>query len=899
MPHRLRNSGRAILAGLTFSLAATAVQAQRAQQPPAPTPADLRMEWWQRHEQMEGASLLKGVRWQHLGPTNISGRATDAAILQPRGATYTIFVAEATGGLWRSKNEGVTWEPVFDQGPTSSIGDVTVASSNPSIVWVGTGEANIFRSSNAGAGVWKSTDGGDTFRHMGLVGTSTIPRILIHPSSPDVVFVAASGNEWSDNPDRGVFKTTDGGRTWNKVLFVSNRTGAIDLVMDPRDPNTLYAATWQRVREKWNDPRNEPNYSESGIWKSTDGGANWTQINSGLPEGRFRGRIGIDVARSNPNVLYAFVDNYEIGREPPAGETDAYGRPRGGVIKGATIYRSDNAGASWRQVSESSPAMERASGTYGWVFGQVRVDPNNENKVFFMGLGLNVSEDGGKTFTQLRGMHGDHHGLWVDPANSSYMVNNNDGGTYVSYDNGANWRFFREIPAVQFFNVGADMDTPFRVYGSVQDHGSFRGVVDLTRGRNMIQATAWESAPGGEGSSHAIDPTNPATVYSAGFYGNISRTDMHTGEAKNITPRPNEGEMAFRGQWVAPFILSPHNPNVMYHGFNVLHRSMDRGDTWERISPDLSHNDPAKYGDIPYQTIFSISESPFQFGLVYAGTDDGRTHITMDGGKSWTEIATTLPRGKFIAELVASRYDKATVYLVQNGKREDDFAPYVWKSVDYGKTWTSIAAGIPIGPVNVIREDPKNRNILYAGTDIGVYVTLDGGATWQTLVTDLPSTYVHDLVVHDRDDILVAATHGRGMFAIDVRPIQQLTPDVTSQAVSVLVSPEAGRLAAGGGRGGFGGGGAIRPTIYYWLKAAGPVTLTLKDGAGQTVKTLPATGDAGLNGVVWDLTGPGGAPPAGPGGFGGGRGNLVQPGVYTVEVRQGSSAGTGLVQVSR
>ncbi len=901
MQHRLRIHGRALIAGLLLSLTAGGVQAQRnaRQQPPIPTPPALRMQWWQQHVTAKEHSLLKGVHWQSLGPTNISGRSTDMAVVQPKGASYTIFVAEATGGLWRTKNEGVTWEPVFDEDVTTSIGDVTVAPANPNIVWIGTGEANIFRSSNSGAGVWKSTDGGDTFQHMGLVGTSTIPRIVIHPTNPEIVYVAATGNEWSDNPDRGVYKTTDGGRTWNKILFVSNRTGANDLVMDPRDPNTLYASTWQRIRLKWNDPRVEPGYSESGIWKTTDGGAHWSQINSGLPEARFRGRIGIDVARSNPNVVYAFLDNYEIARQAPAGQTDAYGRPAGGVIKGATIFRSDDAGANWRQVSENSRYMETASNTYGWVFSQIRVDPNNEDKVFFMGLALHVSEDGGKTFTQLRGMHSDQHGLWIDPANSNYMVNNNDGGAYVSYDNGANWRHFVAIRGAQFFNVGADMAEPFHVYGSVQDHGSYRGVVDLSRGRNMIPAVEFEGAPGGEGSSHAIDPTDPNTVYSAGFYGNITRTNMATGESVNITPRPPEGEPAYRGQWVAPFILSPHNPDVLYHGFNVLHRSMDRGATWERISPDLTYNDSTKYGDIPYQTIFSISESPFQFGMIYVGTDDGRTHLTMDGGKTWTELATELPRGKFIAELVASRWDKPTVYMAQNGKREDDYAPYLWKSTDYGKTWTSIAAGIPLGPINTIREDPKNADVLYVGTDNAVYVSLDRGATWNPMVTDLPSTYVHDLVVHSRDDIMVAATHGRGMYAIDVRPIQQLTPQVTGQAVSVLVPPEAGKLPAAGGRGGFGGGGVIRPTLYYWLKTAGAVTLTIKDDAGQVLRTLPATGDAGLNGVVWDLAS-GNAPQGGRGGGGGfGRASLVPPGVYTVEVRQGSNVGAGIVQVSR
>lgn len=881
---------------------ASAAAAQRVQQPPVPTPPDLRMEWWQQHEAMEAQSLFKALSWQFLGPTNISGRATDAAVVEPRGMSYTIYVAEASGGVWKSSNEGVTWEPIFDQGPTTSIGDVTVAPSNPDIVWIGTGEANIFRSSMAGAGVWKSTNAGRTFEHMGLVSTHTIPRIVIHPANPDIVYVAASGMEWTDNPDRGVYKTTNGGRSWEKILYVNEQTGAIDLVMDPRDPDALYAATWQRVRKKWNDPRTESGYSGSGIWKTTDGGRNWQQINTGLPPADQRGRIGIDVARSNPDVLYAFVDNYGVARTPGADEFDSYGRPAGPVIKGATVYRSDDRGETWRQVSPNDRYMEGASGTYGWVFGQLRVDPNDEDRVYFMGLGLNVSEDGGRSWRRLTGMHGDHHGLWIDPNNSSYLVNNNDGGTYVSYDGGENWRFFIEIPAVQFFNVQYDLAEPFHVYGSIQDHGSRRGVVDLSAGRTNIPAVDWEGAPGGEGSNQAIDPRNPDIVYSAGFYGNISRTDLSRNESVNVTPRPPEGQLPYRGQWLAPFILSPHNPDVLYHGFNVLHRSMDRGETWERISPDLTWNDPEKYGDIPYQTIFSIAESPFRFGLIYVGTDDGRVHVTRDGGETWTEVATELPEQKFIAELVASNYDEATVYMAQNGKRDDDFAPYVWKSTDYGQSWSSIVGNIPLGPVNVIKEDPHNPNVLYVGTDVGVYVTVDGGTSWHTLVEDLPSTFVADIVIHPRDDIMVAATHGRGMYAMDVRPIQQLTADVLAQDVAVLAQTEPAMLPQGGrgrGRGGFGGG--LPATIYYWLADAGAASVTIRNTSGEVVRELSGTGDAGLNAVTWDLRPTGAAAPAGQGGRGrgGGFGGMaVDPGVYTVEVRQGSNSATGSIRVS-
>jgi len=897
--HRWSRSATSFFLVALAVVSATSARAQR-----APTPPAQRLQWYDQHVAMKETSVLKSVPWQFLGPTNISGRSTDIAVVQPKGQHYTIYAAYASGGVWKTMNEGVTWQPVFEHAASTSIGDIAIAPSNQDIVWVGTGEANIFRSSMAGAGIYKSTDAGRTWQHMGLAATHTIARIVVHPTNPDIVWVAASGREWTDNEERGVYKTTNGGRTWDKVLYIDTKTGAIDLVIDPADPNTLYAATWQRVRKKWNDPRTVAGYTGSGVHRSTDGGRTWTAINNGLPRPDQRGRIGIDVARTNPSVLYAFVDNYEIAREAPAGQTDAYGRPSGPVIRGASVWRSDDRGSTWRQVSENGQYMEGASGTYGWVFGQLRVDPNNENKVFFMGLALNVSEDGGRTWRRLSGMHGDHHGLWIDPANSNYMVNTNDGGVYISYDNGENWRFMADVNTVQFFNVGYDMATPFRVYGSIQDHGSRRGVVDLSRGRDRIPAVAWENAPGGEGSNHAIDPTDPDLVYSAGFYGNISRSDLSSDQpATNITPPVPQGQLAWRGQWLAPFTLSPHNPGVLYHGFNVLHRSMDRGATWERISPDLTDNDPARLGDIPYQTIFSISESPLRFGLIYAGTDDGRVHVTRNGGTSWTEIATELPRGAFIAELVASAYDEGTVYMAQNGKRDDDFTPYVWKSTDYGRTWTSIGAGIPSGPVNVIKEDPKNRNVLYIGTDLGAYASIDGGRTWHVLSNGLPSTFVHDIIVHPRDDILVAATHGRGMYALDVRPIQQLTPVVTAQDVAVL-APEPARLPASGrgfGGGGF-GGAAPSVSVWYWLKAAGPVTVEVKDGAGQVVGRLTGTGDAGLNRATWTLAAGGGrgqGPPQGGGRGGRGGAGVPAPGVYTVDVRQGGALSSAMLQVSR
>jgi len=796
---------------------------------------------------MKSKSLFKNLAWQFIGPTNISGRMTDVAVVPPKGKNYTIYIASASGGVWKSVNEGTTWEPVFQHAVSTSIGDVTIAPSNPEIVWIGGGEANIFRSSMAGSGVYKSTNGGKTWEHMGLAGTHTIPRIVIHPQNPNIVYVASSGHEWTNNKERGLYKTNDGGKTWEKILYIDEKTGVIDLVMDPTNSQILYAATWQRIRKKWNDPRNEPYYTGSCIFKTTDEGKHWKKITSGLPEARYRGRIGIDLCISKPQILYAFIDNYEIFGEWDSDTTDSYGRPMGKMIKGATVYCSDDSGESWKQVSKENEYMRNLSATYGWVFGQIKVDPNNEDKIYVMGLSLNISEDGGKTFKPLPGMHGDHHGLWIDPDNSDYLVNVNDGGLSISYDGGKKWKNFTDnLPVVQFFDVAYDMDTPFHVYGSIQDHGSRRGVVDLSQGRDFIPATEWENAPGGEGSDHAIDPTNPDIVYSARFYGSLARTDLKTGERKSIVPSPEKNESKLRGQWVAPFIISPHNPQIIYHGMNYLYRSMNRGDKWERISPDLTYNDPEKKGDISYQTIFTISESPFKFGLIYVGTDDGRAHVTKDGGRHWSEISKNLPE-KWISRIVASKYHESTVYCAQNGKRDDDFTAYLWKSTDYGKTWKNITNNIPIGPINVISEDPKKENILYVGTDLGVYISINGGNTWNTLNKKFPTTFVHDLVIHPREDILIAATHGRGMYAMDVRPIQKLTEEILKKNLYILKVTE-GKIPQSRWW-----GRLIPVNISFYLKEKTTVSLIIKDKSANTIREFEYSGNKGYNIISWVL----------------------------------------------
>ncbi|HET7221488.1 MAG TPA: hypothetical protein VFJ02_25705 [Vicinamibacterales bacterium] len=789
-----------------FAIAAAiglpAIRAQQAQQAaPAKADADSLRRGYDTYRSMLRSSPYRTIPWQYLGPTNISGRATDIAVAD-RGSARRVYAAYATSGVWKTDDNGASWQAVFENQPSTSIGDIAVAPSNPDIVWVGTGEANLFRASMAGVGVFRSTDAGRTFVHSGLTDTQTVARIVVHPRDPNVVYVAASGHEWTDNEMRGVFKTTNGGRTWSKVFYRSPRTGAIDLVMDPSNPDVLYAAMWQRIRRKWSDPRVEPGYDEGGIWKTSDAGKTWVDANTGLPAAQFRGRIGIDVSVSNPNVLYAFVDNYDQGRPAREGERDAYTRPIFEArIKSAEIYRSDDKGQTWKKVTENNDFMMGHSGTYGWVFGQIRVDPTNENTIYTLGLALTVSRDGGKTFTELRGMHGDHHGLWIDPKNPAILFNTNDGGVYHTADGGKTWTYDVAAGGIQFYNVTLDNSTPFWAYGSIQDYGSRRAQVDLSKGRDRIPAQAWLNAPGGEGSHHAVDPSNDNLVYSHGFYGNFTREDLSQrtdgrgrgapaaqGQGQeqaqgpgrgrgragvtNIRPPAIEGGPDLRAQWMAPVITSQHDPATIYAGFQFVFRSTDRGTTWERISPDLSRNDESQMllrssSAIPYQTIVALAESPKNPAVLYAGTDDGRLHVTMDGGKSWSDLTAAIPSRKWISRIVPSRHVDGTVYVTQRGREDDDFAPYIYKSTDSGKTFTSIVANIPAGPVNVIREDSTVPNLLYAGNDFGAFVSSNGGREWRVLGGNLPSTQVSDLQIHPRDHVIVISTYGRGMWVMD------------------------------------------------------------------------------------------------------------------------------------
>ena len=789
--HQERRATRAAAAlGILAFFALSSLDAQSKR-----TDADGLRVGYDSYRTMQRSSAYAALVWQSLGPTNTSGRATDIAVAD-RAGSRRVYAGYATSGVWATDNNGATWQPIFENYASTSIGDLAVAPSNPDILWVGTGEANIFRASMPGVGVYKSTDAGRTFAYMGLADTHTIARIIVHPTNPDIVYVAASGHEWTDNENRGVFKTVDGGRTWKRVFYRSPRTGAIDLVIDPSNPNTLYAAMWQRIRRKWSDPRVEPGYNEGGIWKSTDAGQSWTESDSGLPPAQYRGRIGIDIARSNPSMLYAFVDSYEPGAPPREGERDAYERPiMEPRIRGAEIYRTEDRGATWQKVSETNSFMSSHSGTYGWVFGQIRIDPKDDKTIYTLGLGLNLSHDGGKSFTTIRGTHGDHHGLWIDPDNPATLYSANDGGIYSSSDGGGTWKFAVTPGGSQFYNVAVDNSTTAWVYGSIQDVGSRRGKLDITGGRDRIPSVEWTTAPGGEGSFQAIDPDNPSIVYSHTYYGNFTRedqsipaparrgaratTDTNTvptaGRAQRSTPiRPHEDDL--RAQWMAPILVSPHRAATIYAGFQSVFRSRDRGASWDRISSDLTDNDPAHMlrrsaSEIPFQTIVALAESARKPGLLYAGTDDGHVHVTMDDGKRWSEITAALRSRKWISRVVPSQHAEGTVYVAQRGREDDDFTPYLYKSVDYGGTFTSIVNNLPAGSVNVVREDPYDPNTLYVGTDFGAFVSVDGGRQWQVLGGNLPSVQVSDLQYQARDRMIVISTYGRGMWALDASRI--------------------------------------------------------------------------------------------------------------------------------
>ena len=863
----------------------------------------------------DAAALTRHLHWRSVGPANMVGRISDFEALD---ADFTqVLVATASGGVFKSVNAGTTWEPIFDRYGSASIGDVAFFQKDPNIIWVGTGEECVRNSVAWGDGVYKSIDGGKTFARMGLETTQTIARVLTHPTDPGIVYVAASGHPWGYTGDRGLFKTTDGGATWAKLaggLPNDGKTGAIDLVMHPTDPNTLFVAMWQRVRQPWRFDSGGPN---GGIFKTTDGGATWTKLARGLPTGDI-GRIGLAISRSNPKVLMAIVEH---GFQPAA-RLGAEQKPNpeyDDMTKlGTGVYRSEDGGATWTFMSRQNNRP--------FYYSHIYINPLEDKWIYWLATNMSFSADGGKTWSQVGGLHPDFHALWIDPANKNRFYVGQDGGASLTYDHGKTWVFFDNFTAAQFYAVSADLRDPYYVYGGLQDNGTWGGPSMHREGQ--ILTDFWFNIGGGDGFHTQNDPQDWRTAYGESQGGAIQRINVETREAKQIRPttqtvvnykdyyppappaktppaakpaakpgakaapaspaeamrgRMQQERGPFRFNWSSPIVLSPHNSQTVYIGGNHLFRSVDRGDHWMIISPDVTTNDKSKYapakptggitpdvtGAETFCTIITISESPRVPGLIWVGTDDGNVQLTRNSGATWTNVRPNIkgvPPGLWCSRVEASRFDEGVCYVAFDGHRSDDFHPYVLKTADFGKTWTSIAAGIPDGqPVYVVREDPVAKNLLFLGTEFGVFFSRDAGASWSSLLLNMPTVAFHDLLIHPRDHDLIAATHGRGLWIMDdITALRKATDVVLGQDAALFEPAKPGTRWLRIQRGGYGRGdlffkgenppeGAL---INYYLKAraGSSATLEISDPAGSLKTTYLLEGaEPGIGRIAWDL----------------------------------------------
>ena len=767
-------------------------------------------------------ALFGTLRWRNIGPANMAGRVSHIEAVESNPAI--VYVAAASGGVWKSTDAGATWDPIFESYGTANIGAVAVFQPNPEIVWVGTGEACVRNSVGWGDGVYKSTDGGKTFVNVGLRESHHIDEVVTHPTDPNIVYVAAQGHLWGHNDERGVFKTTDGGKTWRKLsrgLPNDGKTGASALAMDPTNPNILYAGMWERIRAPHNFLSGGPN---GGIFKTTDGGETWTKLTNGLPSGE-TGKIGLAVHRRDPRVVMAMVEHGFQPRQNDPAFNDM-------TQLGSGIYRSEDGGATWRYMNRSNNRP--------FYYSHIFLDPFDTKRVYVLATNASVSDDGGRTFrSTMPGIAGDYHALWIDPANGKRMYVGNDKGASVSYDGGEHFILFDNMDIGQFYAVTVDNRDPYWVYGGLQDNGNWGGPSN-SRDYNGILTDHWFKFHSGDGFHATVDPNDWRTVYTETQNGSVRRLDaVFRQSGKTVTPNPsnivNWAEFApapaaeaaqqgrggggggvgrlprerFRFNWSTPLVLSPHDSRTLYLAGNHLFKSTDRGDTWRIISPDLSTNDPVltdprsggltpdASGAETHASAIAIAESPLIPGLIWVGTDDGNVQLTRDGGKTWSNVRPNIPapsagRGRgqqaargvpartWVSRVEASRFDPATAYVSFDGHRKDDFRPYIWKTTDYGRTWTDITGDIPQHePVYVVKEDLRNPSLLFAGTEFSVYATVDGGRRWHRIMNDLPTVPVHDLVIHPRDGDLVAATHGRSIWILDdITPLQQLTPEV-------------------------------------------------------------------------------------------------------------------------
>ncbi len=905
---------------LIGSVLPSTVSAQRKNLPPVmdskvkATSPDARRTAYAIRQNLLASSLLRDVPVKNIGPTIMSGRVVDIDAWEKDPSHFV--VAYASGGLWITRNNGQSFDPLFDHQGVMTIGDVAV-DWNSGTIWVGTGENNSSRSSYSGDGVYKSTDWGKSWMHMGLAGTHRTGRIVIDSANPSNVWVASLGALYSANDNRGVYKTTDGGTTWKKTLFVNGLTGAVDLSVDPNNSNVLYAAMWERDRRAWNFVEGG---TGSGLYKSTDGGDTWAKISggqSGFPDGEGIGRIGVTVFPGNSNVLYASVDNQNYD---PNGEkrTAAEGLSRDDLramsspaflalqdstikayltregfpsqydvkavremvqkgtiepialvdfvddanaqlfetsIIGLEVYRSEDGGATWKKTH--TEALDGVYSTYGYYFGEIRVAPDNEAQIYALGVPIIRSDDAGMTWKSVgaQHVHSDHQALWMNPNRAGHIIEGNDGGLNMSYDAGETWSKLN-IPAVgQFYFITTDNAPNYRVYGGLQDNGVWVGPHSYTASYGWFDGGKYpyEGIGGGDGMQVQVDTRTNELVYFGSQFGFYSRLDRTTGDRISIRPRHELGEKPLRFNWQTPILLSSHNQDIFYYGANRLYRSFNKGEDLQSISPDLTHG--GQPGDVPYGTLSAIDESTFKFGLIYTGSDDGMIHVTKDGGVSWARIDQKLPQNLWVSRVQASRHKESRVFASLNGYRSDHFDAYVYRSEDYGTTWKRIGTDLPLEPVNVVLEDPSNAEIIYVGTDHGVYVSLNGGTSFMGLSGDLPNAPVHDLKIQEREKDLLVGTHGRSIYLIDIEELQQLNAELLAKPVHAFALSDVAYSAGWGmKRGAFSQTSepSMKATVYASESGTAQVEVKTKDG--ETRQTLEVDVHPGLNFVSYDVT---------------------------------------------
>jgi len=847
-----------------------------------------------------GQIQINDLKWRNIGPANMVGRISDFEALDE---DFTqVLVASASGGVWKSTNAGTSWEPIFDDYGSASIGDVAFFQKDPNIIWVGTGEECCRNSIAWGDGIYKSIDGGKSFTRMGLETTHTIGRVITHPTDPDIVYAAATGHTWGYSGERGLYKTTDGGNTWIKLtngLPNDGKTGAIDLVIHPENPDVLYVSFWQRLRQPWRFDSGGPN---SGIFKTTDAGNSWTELTNGLPKGD-KGRIGLAISCSNPDVLMAVVEHgfqpqrtiRENGKQVPNPDYEDMTK------LGTGIYRSEDGGATWMYMNRIN--------TRPFYYSHIYINPFDDMLIYYLATTMQYSEDGGRTFKPIQGLHPDFHAMWLDPTNKNRFYVGQDGGASITHDHGQTWIFFDNLCLSQFYAISADMRDPYYVYGGLQDNGTWVGP-SMSRAGEIL-TDFWFNIGGGDGFYTQNDPTDWRIAYCESQGGNINRVNVETRESTRIRPSSQntynwkdhlpqrEREQAeresqesqpsmfgrqrtpFRFNWSSPILLSSHNPSIVYFGGNHLFKSIDRGDHWQIISPDLTTNDPQKHsqptggitldqtGAETHCTIVTISESPFTPELIWVGTDDGLVQLTKNGGITWINVRKNIPNvpeGIWVSRVEASRFKEGTCYVSFDGHRSDIFKPYIYKTEDYGQTWINISANLPDdGPVYVVREDLKNKNLLYVGTEFDVFFSLNGGQAWMDLSLNMPTVAFHDLMIHTRENDLIAGTHGRGIWILDdISPLQQMTEKVMEAEAYLFSNSRPGTHWISQERGGYGRGnlyfsgtnpepGAMI-NFYLKEKPSGPVDIEITDVTGK-LKTVYNIKDAeaGINRLLWDM----------------------------------------------